>query len=113
MPQKLPQVSVFPARYPDLREIILEHELQYVPGILAIRLGLAAASLGSDHCRISKPQLDIQFPQQSLEPMRVSTGFHAHAHLLCSARKLTVECFRRFAMLESLLFPFAGFCIDK
>jgi hypothetical protein len=42
-----------------------------------------------------------------------STGFHPHAHLLSSARQLSVECFRRFPMLESLLVQFPSFCIDK
>src|SRR6516165_992720 len=113
MPQKLPLVSVFPARYPNLRKIILQHEMQNVLCVLAIRLGLAATPLRSDRSRIPNPQLDIQFRQQSLEPSRVPAGFHSHAHLLSSARKLTVEFFGRFSMLEPLLFPFPGFCIDK
>jgi len=55
MPQQLTQVSVFPARDPDLGKIILEHEVQNVLGIQAIRFGFAAAALGSDHSRIPKP----------------------------------------------------------
>jgi hypothetical protein len=89
----LPQIPVLPTRYPDLGKITREQQVQNMQGILPIRLRLAA-SLGSDHRRISHPQLDIQFRQQSLEPARMSTGFHPDTHLLPLGSEVAIKLLR-------------------
>ena len=80
MPEQLPQIPVLPARHPDLRKVILQHQLQDELGILPIGL-LFTYPLGSDPGCISDPQLDLQFTQQPLEPASVPTGLHTHSHL--------------------------------
>jgi len=60
MPQQLPHIAILPARHPDLRKIILQHQLQNVLGILAIGL-LLAYPLGSDLRGVADPQLHFQF----------------------------------------------------
>jgi hypothetical protein len=61
--------------------------------IFTIRLWLAA-SLGSDHRCIPHPQLDFQFFQQSLEPARVSTGFHPDTHPLPLGSEVAINLLR-------------------
>src|SRR5713226_4040307 len=112
MPQQLPEISVFPARYPDPWKIILQQQAQNVLCILAIRLLLAFA-LPVDLGGVPDPQLKVQFPQQSLEPARMPTGFHPHAHLLSLGRELTVELLRCLRMLQSALLQFPSFAIHK
>src|SRR2546425_4004911 len=111
VPQKLPQIPVLPAGYPNLRKPILPQQLENMLTILAVRLMLAH-SLGSDLGRIHKPQLDVQFCQQSLEPACVSTGLHPQTNGFSLAGKLAVELLRQLAMLQPLLFHFSRFCID-
>jgi hypothetical protein len=84
----LPHIAVLPARHPDLRETILQQQLQNQSCILPIHL-LLAYSLAADHRRIPDPQLTIQFRQGSLEPACVPAGFHSHPYLL--ACQSTVE----------------------
>src|SRR2546425_5358808 len=110
VPQKLPQIPVLPAGYPNLRKPILLQQLENMLTILAVRLMLAH-SLGSDLGRIHKPQLDVQFCQQSLEPACVSTGLHPQTNGFSLAGKLAVELLRQLAMLQPLLFHFSRFCI--
>src|SRR5271167_518270 len=62
---------------------------------------------------VANPQLDVQFRQQSLEPARMPTGFHAHAHFLSLGRQVTVELLRFLAVPESPLLQFSGFGIHK
>src|SRR5215471_19159756 len=112
MPQELPQIPVLPARYPDLWKITREQEVQNMQRILTIRLRLAA-SLSSDHRCISHPQLDFQFPQQSLEPARVSTGFHPHTHLLSLGNEVAIKLLRSLTVFQPLLFTISGFGIHK
>ena len=95
VPQQLPQIAILPARHPDLRETILQQQLQNQLCILPIRL-LLAYSLGADLGGISDPQLKLQFAQQAFEPACVPAGFHSHPYLL--ARQSTVELLRLFAM---------------
>src|SRR2546430_9699906 len=111
VPQKLPQIPVLPAGYPNLRKPILPQQLENMLSILAVRLMLAH-SLGSDLGRIPNPQLDVQFCQQSLEPACVSTGFHPQTNGFSLAGQLAVELLRQLAMLQPLLFHFSRFCID-
>jgi hypothetical protein len=56
MPQQLPQISILPARYPDLPKAIFEHQSQNQMRILAIRL-LLAHSLLANLGGIPDPQL--------------------------------------------------------
>src|SRR5437879_6652276 len=111
VPQKLPQIPVLPAGYPNLRKPILPQQLENMLSILAVRLMLAH-SLGSDLGRIPNPQLDVQFCQQSVDPACVSTGFHPQTNGFSLAGKLAVELLRQLAMLQPLLFHFSRFCID-
>jgi hypothetical protein len=71
VPQQLPRIAILPARYPDLRKVILEHSSQNQLRILAIRL-LLAHSLGADLRRVPDPQLDLQRRQQPLKPARAT-----------------------------------------
>jgi len=80
MPQQLPYIAILPARYPDPGEPILHQQMQNMPSIFTIRL-LLAYSLRSDLGGVADPQLELQFPQQSLEPPRMPTRFHAHSYL--------------------------------
>src|SRR5579863_1549486 len=80
--------------------------------ILAIRL-LLAFPLPSDLGGIPDPQLEVQFRQQSLEPARMPTGFHAQAHLLSLGREIAVELLRSLRVLQSPLLQFPRFGIHK
>src|SRR6266436_1446175 len=80
--------------------------------VLAIRLLLAFA-LPGDLGGVPNPQLKAQFRQQSLEPARMPTGFHPHAHLLSLGRELTVELLRSLGMVQSPLLQFPSFRIYK
>src|SRR6266404_6449721 len=80
--------------------------------VLAIRLLLAFA-LPGDLGGVPDPQLKAQFRQQSLEPARMSTGFHPHPHLLSLGRELTVELLRCLGMVQSPLLQFPSFRIHK
>jgi hypothetical protein len=97
VPQQLPQIPVLPARHPDLRKIILQHEFQNQLRVLPIRLLLADSS-GSDFCRISDPEFNLQLGQQSFEPAPVPTGFHPYTNLLPCGRELAIEPLRFLAM---------------
>jgi hypothetical protein len=112
VPQELPQIPVLPTGYPDLGKITREQEVQNMQCILTIRLGLAA-SLGSDHPRISHPQLDMQSPQQLLEPARVSTGFHPDTHLFPLDGEVAIKLLRSLTMFQSLLSTISRFRIHK
>jgi hypothetical protein len=98
VPQQLPQIPVLPGRHPDLRKVIFQHEFQNQLRVLPICLLLSHSS-GSDFCRISDPQLEVQLREQSFKPARLSTGFHPHTHLL--SRELAIKLFRFLAVLQS------------
>src|SRR5215469_9827289 len=107
------RVSRFsPVRHPDLRKIIFEQQVQNVQCILPIRLGFPS-SLRSDHSRIPHLQLDIKFLQESLEPARMRTGFHAHAHLFSLGRKAAIKPFRPLAVFQALLSAISCFGVHK
>src|ERR1017187_709690 len=108
----VPQISVFPARHPDLRKAIFHYQLQNQLRILAIRL-LLAYPLGTDHGRVPDPQLEVQLRQQSFKPARMPAGFHPYTHLHSLGREIAVELLRLLAVLQSLLPAFAGFGIHK
>src|SRR6202795_436901 len=74
---------------------------------------LLAFPLPTDLGGVSDPQFKVQFCQQSLEPARMSAGFHPHAHLLSLDRELTVELLRYLRVLQSPLLQFPGFGIYK
>src|ERR1039457_3409525 len=112
VPQQLPQISVFPARHPDLRKAIFHHQLQNQLRILAIRL-LLAYPLGTDHGGVPDPQLEVQLRQQPFKPARMPAGFHPYTHLHSLGREIAVELLRLFAVLQSLLPAFASVGIHK
>src|ERR1700730_15227582 len=112
MPQQLPQIPILPTRYPDLGKTILHQQLQNMLRILPICLLLAFA-LPSDLGGVADPQLKVQFRQQSLEPARMSTGLHPHAHVHALGRQVTVEFLRCLAMLQSPLLQFPSLGIHK
>ncbi len=97
---------------PGAWKIILQQQAQNVLCILAIGL-LLAFSLPSDLAGVPDPQLEVQFRQESLEPARMSTGFHAHTHRRSLGRQLTVELLRRLTVLQSTLPAIPSFTIDK
>jgi hypothetical protein len=79
--------------------------------ILTIRL-LFAPSFALDLGRVSDPQLQLQFCQQSFEPACVTTGFHPHTHLLPRNRQSTIEPLRLFAMLQPLFLELPSIYIN-
>ena len=81
-------------------------------GILAIGLLLAFA-LPSDLGGVPDPQLEVQFRQESLEPARMPTRFHAHTHRRSLSRQLTIELLGCLTMLQSTLPAISSFTIDK
>ncbi len=84
-----------------LRKSILQHEGQNQLRVLPIRLLLAHSS-GSDFCRISDPEFNLQLRQQSVEPTRRPAGFHPYTHLLARGRQLAIEPLRFLAMPQPL-----------
>ena len=57
--QQLPQIPILGTRYPDLREVIFQHQPQQESSILVVKL-LLLHSLGLDFCRIAYPYLKPQ-----------------------------------------------------
>src|SRR6202022_1834607 len=112
VPQQLPQIAIPPTLYPDPWKVILQQQAQNVLCVLAIGLLLAFA-LPVDLGGVANPQFKVQFRQQSLEPARMPTGFHPHAHLLSLGRHTTVELLRCLGMVQSPLLQFSGFGIHK
>src|SRR5580692_5968323 len=100
VPQQLPQIPILPARYPDLREAIFQHQLQNQLRILAIRL-LLAYSLRPDLRCISDPQLEVELREQSLKPTCLSTGLHPDTHLHSLGREIAIKLFRFLTVLQS------------
>jgi hypothetical protein len=76
--------------------------------VLALRPHFARITAASAH-----PQLDIQFRQGSLEPARMPTSFHAHAHLFSLGREVAIILFRSLAVLQTLLSALSRFRIHK
>src|SRR5260370_7600609 len=97
MPQQLSQIPVLPARYPDPRKVILQHESQNQLCILSIRL-LFAYSFALDLGRVANPQLELQLGQQSFEPACMPTGFHSNTYRLAHSRQSAVELLRLLAI---------------
>src|ERR1035437_1060766 len=112
MPQQLPQITILPARYPDLRKVIFQHQSQNVLRILAIGLLLAFA-LPGDLGGVPDPQLEVKFRQQSLEPASMPARFHSHTNLHPLCRQTTVEFLRFLAVLQSPLPALAGGGVHK
>src|ERR1700722_3206866 len=112
VPQQLPQIAILPARYPDLRKIIFQHQPQYQLRILAIRL-LLAHPLRPDRGRIPGPQLKLQLRQQPFKPARVSARLHPQAHFHALSSKIAVELLRLLAVPQSPLLQFPSLGIYK
>jgi hypothetical protein len=79
MPQQLPQIAILRIWHPDPREAIFQQEPQQQLRVLAIGL-LLPDPLRAHRGSVADPQLKLQLVQQTLEPARMSTGFHAHTH---------------------------------
>src|SRR5260370_16577114 len=90
MPQQLSQIPVLPARYPDPRKVILQHESQNQLCILSISL-LFAYSFALDLGCVANPQLELQLGQQSFEPACMPTGFHSNTYRLAPTRPSAAE----------------------
>ena len=93
-------------------EIILQQPPQNVLCILAIRL-LFAFALPGGLGGVPDPQLAVQFRPESLEPARMSTGFHAHTLLRFLGGQFTVELLGCLTVLQSALLALPSFTIDK
>src|SRR5580704_5497953 len=92
MPQQLPQIPIFPTRYPDLGKTILHQQLQNMLRILPVRL-LLAFPLPGDLGGVPDPQLEVHLRHESLEPARMPTRFHSHSDLLALASEVTIKLF--------------------
>src|SRR5207302_11184487 len=87
------------SRYPDLRKVVFEYQLQNQLRILTVRL-LLAHPLATDLGRVPDPQPKVDLCQQSLKPACVATGFHPYTHLQSLGCELTVELFRFLTVLQ-------------
>jgi hypothetical protein len=58
--------------------------------ILAIRFLLPDPLRAHRGC-VADPQLNLQLVQQPLEPARMPTGFHAHAHCQAAGSEALIE----------------------
>ena len=102
----------FPSSLPRFVKIILQQPPQNVLCILAIRL-LFAFALPGGLGGVPDPQLAVQFRPESLEPARMSTGFHAHTLLRFLGGQFTVELLGCLTVLQSALLALPSFTIDK
>src|SRR5215469_12336854 len=93
MPYQLSHITVLCTRHPKAWEVILEHQLQHVLSVATVIL-LLAHLLGSNACRISDPQLEVQLRKQPLEPTRLSGGFDPHAYAGLLLLQFAIELFR-------------------
>ncbi len=112
MPQQLPQIPVLPARHPDLRKVILQHQFQNMLRILAIRL-LLPPPPGADLGRVADPQIKLQLGYEALEPASVPTGLHADAHCFARSRESTVILLRLVGMCEPFLLDLSGRGVEQ
>src|ERR1700689_3798868 len=112
MPQQLPQIPVLPVRHPDLRKVILQHQLQNMLRILAIRL-LLPYPLRANRGRVADPQLKLQLGHESFEPACVPTGLHANAHGFIRTRESAVKLLRLTGMCETFLLDLSGRGIEQ
>src|SRR6516162_6943667 len=101
-----PQIAILRIRYPDARKAVLQHQLQYELRILPIGL-LLAHPLRADLGSVADPQLELQIVQQTLEPARVSAGFHAYPHDLAVLAHFAVELLGFFRVFQPALTHFA------
>ena len=106
MPQQLPQIAILRVRYPYFWETIFQQEPQQQLRVLAIGL-LLAYPFGADLGGIADPQLELQFDQQTLEPARVSAGFHAHPHGHSALAEFAVELLGLFLVSQAGFAQFA------
>src|SRR5664279_834353 len=112
MPQQLSQIAILPARNPDLRKIIFQHQAQNQLRILAIRL-LLTHPFRVDRRGISDPQLKPQLREHSLKPACMPARFHPHTNLHSLCAEITVELLRFLAVPQSPLLQFPGLGIYK
>ena len=106
MPQQLPQIAILRVRYPDSREAIFQQPPQQQLPVLAIGL-LLAHSFGADRGCVADPQLKLQLVQQTLEPARMPTGFHAYAHCYAALAEIVVELLGLFFVSQACFAEFA------
>jgi len=106
MPQQLPQIAILRVRYPDPREAIFQQQPQQQLPVLAIGL-LIAYSFAADRGCIADPQLKLQFVQQTLEPARMPTGFHAYAYGHAALAEFALELLGLFLVSQARFAEFA------
>ena len=99
-------------RAPDLRKVILQHQLQNVLRILAIRL-LLPPPPGTDLGRVADPQIKLQLGCETLEPASVPTGLHADAYGLARTRESTVILLRLVGMCQPFLLDLSGRGVEQ
>src|ERR1700690_3967862 len=112
MPQQLPQIPVLPVRHPDLRKVILQHQLQNMLRILAIRL-LLPPPLRADLGRVADPQLKLQLGYETFEPACVPARLHADAHCFARSRESTVVLLRLVGMSKAFLLDLSGRGVEQ
>jgi hypothetical protein len=93
VPQQLSQISVFRARYPDLRKVIFPHQSKYKESIIAVGLPLFY-SLCFNLCGVAHPNLDTQLCQQSLEPAGIPGSLHAYPDADSALLQIPIESLR-------------------
>src|SRR4029077_6124017 len=110
--QQLPQIPVLPSVHPDLRKVILPHQLQNMLRVLAIRL-LLPPPLRADLGRVADPQIKLQLGCETLEPTSVPTGLNADAYCLARTRESTVILPRLVGMCQPFLLDLSGRGVEQ
>jgi hypothetical protein len=96
----LPQIPIFPARYPDLRQAIFDQQPQNQLRILAVRL-LLAYSLGTDLGCISYPQLKRNSASNRSNQRACPIASIPHMYLGSLHRQIVMKRFPFLAVQES------------
>src|SRR5580704_2964841 len=112
MPQQLPQIPILRIGHPDSRKALFDHQPQQQLRILPIRL-LLTHSLRPDLRRVSDPQLELQVAQQTLEPARVSAGFHPHPYGQILLLEFSIKLLGFSRVGQPTFTALAGFCVYK
>jgi len=104
MPEQLPQIAILCFRYPDSRKAIFHQQPQQLR-VLAIRFLLPDPLRAHRGC-VADPQLTLQLFQQTLEPARMPTGFHAHTHSHAALAEFVLELLGLFLVSQPCLAEF-------
>src|SRR5215469_6846128 len=112
MPNQLSSIAVLGTRHPDARKGIFHHQLQQVLCVLTIVL-LFPHLHRSNPRRIADPVFEVQLPEQSLKPPRLTGRFDPHTHDYAFLLQLAIELLRFRTMRKTPLPVLSGFRIDK